>query len=40
MVGIALPSRYNSCVSLETGLYFVCNVIEGDFIVESCEAKQ
>jgi hypothetical protein len=40
IVSIASLSKYNSCISLETGLYFVCDVIKGDLIVKSYEAGQ
>jgi hypothetical protein len=38
MIGIVSLSRYNSCVSLETGLCFIYDVIKGDLIIELCEA--
>jgi len=38
MIGITSPFKYNSFTSLETVVYFVYeDVIEGNFIIESCE---
>jgi hypothetical protein len=38
IISIVLLSRYNSYISLETGLYFIYNIIKGNLIIELYKA--